>query len=191
MQLPAALDNAQVLEVPADTCLFRQGDPCDHFVVLLEGSTRVFTRGESGKESLLYRLHANDMCVLTASCLIGEQHYSAEAVTETPVRLKRLSKAKFHELLYGSPDFNRFVFHNLSQKLGIFVNRFEQLQTTSIAERLEQFLRANARGGELKMTHQAIADEIGSVREVVSRHLHALADAGHLRLGRGKIILNS
>ena len=187
--LPDTLTQAKSLHRSTNTCVFRQGDPCENFVVLLSGKIKIFTRGENGKESLLYHLTAKDCCPLTSACLLGDQFYTAEAHTVEDTELLTLPKAEFKDAMENNSDFNRFVFSQLSQKFALFVHRFEQCQSKSIDERLYYFLNNHALHQPLQMTQQAIAEEIGSVREVISRKLQYLAKKGAIRLSRGKVEL--
>lgn len=187
MQIPSEISQGKVIHVPAGSSLFKQAAPCENFVLLKRGYVRVFSRAESGKEALLYRLAPNEMCVLSASCLIGDTHYTAEAIAETDIELIVLDKATFKHYLYSHPEFNQYVFHNLSQKFNLFVHRFEQVQGVNVMQRLRDWLANFESGYEVVITHQELAVEIGSAREVISRNLKLLANEGLICLKRGSI----
>lgn len=180
--------SAAPVEVPAGTALFHPGSTCKGYGLLLSGTVRVQITGDSGREIVLYRVRPGETCIQTAVCLLSGDHYSAEGVAETDVAAAVIDPATFEQLLDESPAFRRFVFASFGARLGDMMRLVERVRFVSFERRLAGFLLANADdGGRVALTHQQIATELGTAREVVSRHLKALAETGVVRLGRGQV----
>jgi CRP/FNR family transcriptional regulator len=157
---------------------------------MLEGSIRVQVIGEGGREALLYRVLPGQACVLTTCCILSGNDYPAEAFTESRVRVLVLSKPAFDRALAEAPTFRRFVFDNLGGRIAQLITRMEELAFRPVDRRLADFLLLRSSQAPLKplvATHQEIAAELGTAREVVSRHLKRMEAAGLVKLGRSMI----
>lgn len=188
--LPEALRNDVLsrqtmwLEVPAGTTLFEEQSPCQGFPMVLGGEVRVARGSAQGRSLELYRVGPGELCVVSASCLFGQQLLSAHGQTTAPTRLAVLSPAALDACCAHEP-FRRFVF-------GVFADRLADLMALAEAvafQRLDQRLAAALLGhGEvLHTSHQALADELGTVREMVTRLLRRFERSGWLALGRERI----
>ena len=186
----AVLAGAHRLELPAGQPVFHAGASCANYVLVLAGSIRVQVIGEDGREALLYRVLPGEACVLTTCCILSGDTYPAAAYTESPVTALSLTKAVFDRALEEAPVLRRFVFANLGARMAQVITRMEELAFRPIDRRLVDFLllRLGAEpASPLAVTHQDIAVELGTAREVVSRHLKRLETAGLVRLGRSTI----
>ncbi|MAC47479.1 Crp/Fnr family transcriptional regulator [Oceanospirillum beijerinckii] len=176
--------------LPAQHQVFSQGQVCENYIVVTAGKVKVFARSEDGREIVLYRIQPGEVCVLTTSCLMGNARYSAEGITETEVTAHIISQAEFNKLLASSEEFRQFVFHNFGHRLSDLMLQIEQIAFDSIEKRICQFIcQHKDQNNTLNTTHQAIAEEIGSAREVVSRCLKKLEKQGVVELHRGSIKL--
>lgn len=186
----ALLADLQPMDIEAGRTLFSPGAACTGFAVVLSGCIRVGLNSETGRALVLYRVRADEVCVQTTLCLMGNQDYSAEGVTETPVRLVMIPAARFDSLMAISKIFRTFIFQRFGARLQDISRVLETVAFARIDARLAQVLldRADA-AGRVVATHQALADEVGTAREVVSRQLDALAKAGLVRTGRGEVTL--
>lgn len=190
LPLPTQLDPAapalQFLAVKAGTVLFDEGRPCLAFPLLLSGQVQV-ARGTPGGRSLeLYRLGPGEMCVVSASCLLGAAPLSAHGVALQDTELALIDAAVFEAWTADAP-FRHHVF-------GIFAERMAGLMALAEAvafQRLDQRLAAAllGHGTVLHTTHQALAEELGTVREIVTRLLRRFELAGWVALGRERIEL--
>ena len=188
--LPAAdlaqgLDRrAQVHGVPAGALLFDEGAPCQGFPMVLSGSVRVARGSPTGRRLELYRVGPGELCVVSASCLFGQVALSAHGQAAEPTELVLLDPQGFEAWCAHEP-FRRYVF-------GVFADRLADLMALAEAvafQRLDQRL-AHAllgRGATVHATHQALADELGTVREIVSRLLARFERAGWIRASRERI----
>ncbi len=188
----AAVRNAPVVEIPPRTVVMRPGDACHHVLMVWQGSIRVYLSGENGREVVLYRVHPGEVCVLTVASLLRGMHYPAEAVTEAEVRGLSIPAAGFMRAFSEDPEFRRFVVETLAQRLFETMLCVQELAFMRLDVRLPWFLckRFQELGTDvMEITHQQLAHELGTTREMVSRLLKELERQNHIRLHRGRIEL--
>jgi len=185
---PDILRAIRLITIPAGRPLFRDGEACENYLLILEGSARVQKLSENGQIITLYHLEAGHSCELTASCLLAERSYPAEAIAETDVRAAMLPKIYFHEALSRSPKFRRYVFSSIDKGMHDLVTLVEEISFGQMDRRLARRLLLSAgNGNRLHMTHHTLAEELGTAREVVSRLLKDFEHHGWVRLHRGWI----
>jgi CRP/FNR family transcriptional regulator len=187
--LPASLrakvqEQAQAVTVPAGTVLFDERQPCQGFPFILDGGIRVLKPAANGRELPLYRVLPGESCIITSSCLLGHTDYNARGVTETDTTLVLLPRAIFDDLL-AQPAFRDFVFHLFSERIADLMQLIEEVAFQKLDQRLAGLLLG--KGKLLHATHQQLADELGSVREIVSRLLKGFAEQGLVKLGREQV----
>jgi CRP/FNR family transcriptional regulator, anaerobic regulatory protein len=167
---------------------YRQGASCPSYVMCMEGRTRIFKASESGREILLYRVGPGETCVLTTSCLLAGRSFPAESIAEVPVTLAALPAHAFHELMHLSAPFRQFVLDNYGQLMSSLIMLVDEVAFTSLDLRLARKLIAEAgEDGLVSTTHQQLALDLGSVREVISRYLREWERKGWVRTARGMI----
>ena len=184
-------ERAQLVSLPAGTTVFAPGMPAESFLLVLEGTVRVQQVSAGGREIVLYRVTGGESCIMTTACLLSQDTYNAEGITETPVEAVAVPKSAFDELMARSAEFRRFVFGDYSSRITDLLHVVEEVAFERIDKRLAQKLldRADTEG-RLNATHQDLAVELGTAREVVSRHLKEFQRRGWLALTRGQIGLN-
>lgn len=167
---------------------YRQGWDCPNYVMCIEGGTRTFKTSSSGRELLIYRVTAGSTCVFTTQCLLAGGTFPAESVAECPTRLAALPAATFHALMGESLPFRRFVLDDYSNLLSTMISLVDEMAFASLEQRLAGRLiaEADSQGCVIK-THQQLALDLGSVREVISRYLGEWERAGWIRTSRGRI----
>lgn len=178
--------HTQIIEVPAGTQLFQEGSPCQGFPMVLQGEVRVARGSAQGRSLELYRVGPGEMCVASASCLFGQSVFMVHGVTSQATRLLLVDRSGF-ETWVNDPEFRRFVF-------GIFADRLADLMSLAEAvafQKMDQRLatRLLGHGEVLTVTHQALADELGTVREIITRLLKRFERAGWISLGRERITI--
>ncbi len=179
---------SRIVEAPVGTIGYREADPCNAYVMRLAGRSRVYKLSESGREILLYRVAAGETCVLTTTCLLGRSRYPASTVVEEPIRDVVIPAATFNELMVESDVFRRFVLSNYGDLISDLIVLVDEVAFHGMDARLAKQLLADSDHRNLiEKTHQQLADELGTAREVVSRQLKSLEHQGLLNLGRGKI----
>ena len=190
-ELPAAARERlwarmQSMRVPAGTVLFDDHQACEGFPFVVSGSIRVIKASPSGRELPLYRVAPGETCVISSSCLLGHEDYNARGVAESDTEMVMLPKAVFDELL-GEPAFRGFVFHLFADRIADLMQLIEEVAFHKLDQRLAALLLG--KGRVLHTTHQQLADELGSVREMVSRLLKGFAAQGLVKLGREQVEL--
>ena len=182
------MNNAGKISMPAKATAFHQGDACSNYLLILSGRIKVLTRAENGREIVLYRLGDGDSCVLTTSCLFGNARYPAEGITETEVTALAIVAEKFHDAIQQSKPFREFVFSSFSSHLGSLIALVEEVAFGKLDIRLARHLLKHCTDiTTIETTHQQLATELGSAREVISRQLKDFESRGWLKLHRGSI----
>lgn len=185
--LDRLLEDARIVKLDHDRFVFHAGDLCQAFLILLDGEVRVQLTSASGREVTLYRIGTGGSCILTTSCLLSDEHYPAEAIAESDVEALAIPVSSFQAALESSHWFRRFVFNGFSTRLTSVIRKIEQIAFTAIDARLAAILLELDEKGVDRITHQDIAVELGTAREVVSRHLKRFENEGWVRLGRGQV----
>jgi CRP/FNR family transcriptional regulator, anaerobic regulatory protein len=189
-QLEELLANASSMHVPAGSMIFDENQACQGFPLLLAGSIRVIKASPNGRELQLYRIAPGESCILTSSCLLGRDHYHARGVVDQDAELVLLPASAFHQLVASSEPFRNYVFDLFSDRLTDLMQLISAVAFQKLDQRLAALLASKS--SPIHTTHQALADELGSVREIVSRLLKNFADQGWVRLGREQVeILNA
>ena len=172
---------------PKGTVLFRPGQPCRGFPLLLEGTVRVSQTSPGGREIVLYHVEPGEGCLLSGGCLLGHSDYGASGVAETDVTLLNIAPTLFQQLLLEFEPFRRFVFGMYGERLAQVMQLVEEVAFRRLDARLARLLVQ--RGPVVAATQQRLADELGSVREIVSRLLRQFEQRGWVELGRERITL--
>lgn len=184
--LAAELDSRlQWVRVPAGTLMFDAGSPCAGLPLVLEGSIRVTKRSDGGREIGLYRVIPGELCLISLSCLLGGDDYPATGIAVEPVRLAALPRPQFTRLVEGHAPFREMVFHLYAERLAGLMQLVEEVAFRHLDERLAAWLVEQ--GPHIRLSHQGIAQELGSVREIVSRLLKQFEVQGWVRLDRGHV----
>jgi CRP/FNR family transcriptional regulator len=192
--LPVALreraqSQLQALTVAAGTVLFDEHQSCQGFPFVIDGAIRVTKPAANGRELPLYRVLPGESCIISSSCLLGHVDYNARGIATSDTTLALLPRQLFDELL-TQPVFRDFVFHLFSERLADLMQLVEEVAFRKLDQRLASLLLG--RGRIVRATHQQLADELGSVREMVSRLLKGFAEQGLVQLSREQIeILDS
>ena len=184
-RLEALLAESQLLRAPAGGVLFDANQPCRGFPLVLAGSVRVVKTAPSGREILLYRVEPGQSCILSGGCLLGHSDYAATGIAESGVEILSIAPARFHELMLQFEPFRRYVFGMYGERLSEMMELVEEVAFRRLDARLAQLLIR--RGPRIEETHQRLADELGSVREIVSRLLRGFEGRGLVRLERERI----
>ena len=183
---------ARAVRVPEGTRLFGPGKPAESLMLLTSGTVRVQQLSEAGREIVLYRVHAGESCVLTTACLLAFEDYSAEGIAETDIDAIAISRDDFDVLMSVSKEFRQFVFEAYSKRITDLFLVIEEIAFKRMDIRLAQkLLELKGGKGVLHLTHQQLAVELGTAREVISRQLKEFERRGWVGLGRGVIELHN
>lgn len=188
--LPEGLTGGQLVTLPAGTRVFQAGDACTQFFYLIEGAIRVDLIAKGGRAILLYRFGADETCILTTSCLLSGDQYCAEAHTESEVKAYVVPFASFEAQLNSSEDFRRLVFSSFSERLASMMGKIEEVAFTPIETRLAmRLLEMRPADDTVHVTHDQLAVDLGTAREVVSRKLAQWEKSGLIVRARGTLRL--
>jgi len=182
------LQVSPVKTAPVGTVLFTPGTACRMFPLVLAGVVRVSRMGPKGRELPLYRVHPGESCILTTTCLLGNSSYAATGVVEADLTAVAMSNELFSRLVAEFASFRAFVFHLFTERVTELMQLVEEVAFRKLDERLAALLLK--RGSPVRATHQQLADELGSVREMVSRLLRSFEERGWVRLRREQIDLH-
>lgn len=184
-RLDALLDESIVLNVKPGTVLFDDESPCQAFPLLIDGTIRVSKVGPQGRELQLYRVVPGEACILTTSCLLGKVAYNARGIADTEMTAVALPQPVFQRLLAEHEPFRNYVFGLFAERISELMQLVEAVAFQKLDQRLAALLLG--KGKVIHTTHQALADELGSVREIVSRLLKTFAEQGLVSLAREQI----
>ncbi|MBI3480563.1 MAG: Crp/Fnr family transcriptional regulator [Nitrosomonadales bacterium] len=188
--LPAAdrdelLATASLMHLPAGTVVFDENQSCQGFPLLLSGSIHVIKAAPNGRELQLYSVNPGESCILTSSCLLGRAKYKARGVARQDTELVVLPPSAFKTLIDVHGPFRDYIFSLFSERLTDLMQLVSAVAFQKLDQRLAALLATKPT--PIHTTHQALADELGSVREIISRLLKNFADHGWIRLGREHI----
>jgi CRP/FNR family transcriptional regulator, anaerobic regulatory protein len=188
--IASLMQSSNLVTVAAQQQLFYPGSQCENYLLVLTGMVKVQLLSEKGREVLLYHVQSGDSCVLTTSCLLSGDTYPAEGITETEVMAFSIPAYAFNRSVEQSSFFREFVFKNFAMRLSKIICRMESVTFDTIDQRISKALLASGSDTVVK-THHELAYELGTAREVVSRHLKTFESDGLISLKRGVIEINN
>lgn len=182
------VEASRVVDLPAGAVIFGPGKAPEHLLLLLDGVVRVHQTAESGRDIVLYRVHAGESCVLTTACLLAYEDYAAEGVADTAVRAVAIPRGAFEAMMAESAEFRRFVFAAYSRRITDLFLVIQEIAFARVDVRLaHKLLELADAAGAVRMTHQQLATELGTAREVISRQLNEFQRRGWVEAARGEV----
>lgn len=183
-------EHSEIVSIPEGTVVFGPGKSPENMLFLLDGTVRVQQVSDTGREIVLYRIHAGESCVLTTACLLAFEDYAAEGVAETPVEAAVVPRAVFDDLVARSPSFRSFVFAAFSKRITDLFRMVDEVAFQRVDVRLAHKLLELAEGQtSISTTHQKLSVELGTAREVISRQLQEFQRRGWIEQARGTVTL--
>jgi len=184
------IESATEISLPVGHKLFQSGEGCDDYLMVLSGAMRVCLLSESGREIVLYRVRSGQTCFLTTSCLLTNEVYPAEGNVEETITAVLIPAHLFTHLMSNSVVFRNFVFTACGSRISRLMKLVETIAFERIDLRIARFLITSRQcPGTLKITHQQIASELGTAREVVSRQLKLFEKNGWVELKRNAVVV--
>lgn len=185
--------SALLQQFEAGAVIMDQNQNCSGVIFVLSGIIKILKISDDGREMTLYRIGRGETCVLTVACLLGtgDVPFPVSAYAEQDSSAVLVPVETFRKLFYESPSVQKFIFSSMSAKFYSVLGLLESVTFKRTSDRLMDFLITKTAGGTypLYATHEAIASELGTAREVVSRLLKDLENNGIVKLSRGKILL--
>jgi len=180
----------RITKIPAGTTIFGPDKTPTSLLLLLSGNVRVQQVSDSGREIVLYRVSAEDTCVLSTAFLLAYEDYNAEGIAETELSAVALPREDFDELIASSPEFRSFVFKAYSRRFTDLFQIIDEVAFQRLDIRLAQkILQLAGDRDTVSATHQDLATELGTAREVVSRQLQEFQRREWIALSRGKVAI--
>lgn len=184
-----ALESTTVITLPARKVIFKKGDSCRRFVLILSGSVRVYHTSEAGREIVLYRVKPGEMCILSLVRLLDMSKYAAEAKTESEVRVASIPFQQFHAAMDASAELQTSVMMTMGRRLLEITSLLEDISFERVDTRIARWVldHLDPLQRRVNVTHSRLASELGSTREGVGRTLKRFEQQGWIRLARGAI----
>jgi CRP/FNR family transcriptional regulator, anaerobic regulatory protein len=177
-----------VRRVPAGTIVFRPDEDCPGFVSVRTGQLKVVLSAANGREIVLYRVRPGEICLQTFACLIEGRRYTAQGVAEVESEIELIAPTEFHRRMREDSNFRDQLLQAIATRFNDFERRVEDIALSGLQPRLARaLLRLADIQGEVRATHEELAAEIASAREVVSRQLARFASDGAITATRGLI----
>lgn len=187
-------EQGKVKSFPCGEIITHDGQPVLFIPILLEGILKISRTNENGKDLLLYYVYANQSCAMTFTCCM-EQHPSEVKVTaESDVTVLLIPIGKMDEWMQKFPTWKSFILKTFRERFNELLHTIDQLAFQKLDERLVNFLREKSKATNstiINLSHEEIATEIASSREVISRLLKKLENESKVILYRNQIKLLS
>jgi CRP/FNR family transcriptional regulator len=177
-------------KIPVGRDVFVEGDHVDAIALMISGVVRVYKIGETVREITLYRFGNGQSCILTANAILSQNNFPAVATVEKEAQAVMIPADIFRDWVKRYDLWREFVFDLLSERLSSVMAIVEEVAFRRMDARLSSFLiKQGVRSDIIHITHQEIATELGSSREVISRLLEDFSAAGMINVTRGEIRL--
>lgn len=172
--------------------LYRDGDDCTHLPLVISGELQLTKYGETGRAITLYRVEDGESCILSTLSILNAAAFPAEATSRSSTTLFLVPAEVLRRLIENETNWREFVFSTYHQRLAALIALIEEVVFGKLDVRLAELLLKSADRGEktLGMTHQELAEELGSSREVVSRILKEWERQGIVALRRGFVTIS-
>jgi CRP/FNR family transcriptional regulator len=179
-------EQAFFARIPTGKDVFVEGDRANVIALLISGVVRVYKIGETGREITLYRFGLGESCILTANAILSQQSFPAIATVEQQAEAVMIPAHAFRDWVHRYDLWRGFVFDLLSQRLVSVLEIVDEVTFRRMDTRVASLLLSRSQlQNPIHITHQEIAAELGSSREVISRILEGFASEGLIRLARG------
>ncbi len=166
-----------------------QGDECAHLALVMSGTARIYKLGESGREITLYRIGRGESCILTASCILSQMPFPAFAVCEEPVEAVVIPANQIRQWLAESALWRDYVFGLVAHRMADIISLVEEVVFRRMDQRIAYYLiqHCQQESQRIEITHQLMASDLGTSREVVSRILKDFESKGLIQVARGSV----
>lgn len=177
--------------IPKGEIIFNEGDHCGGVPFVIKGTVRISKIGKSGKEMNIYRVGKGETCILTVTSVLSSSPYPATAIVEDDIETIILPFDQFKQCMAISDDFRQFIYNLIIERFQEVLTLIDEIIFQRTDERIIRFLlkHTSNSGDTIEITHDKIAIELGTAREVVSRFLKEMEREGWIELVRGKVIV--
>ncbi len=179
-------------KVKKGTILHNGSADCTGLLLIKTGQLRAYILSDEGREITIYRLFDRDMCLFSASCILNSIQFEITITAEKDTEFWLIPSELYKNLLTESAPLANYTNELMAARFSDVMWLIEQVLWKSLDKRLAAFLLEEAAiedSNELKITHEIIANHLGSHREVITRMLRYFQSDGIVKLSRGKITL--
>ena len=173
--------------------IIHSGDmECTGLYLVVSGQLRAYILSEEGREISIYRLFPRDICLFSASCIMRSIQFDVTIEAEKDTRFWLIPSDVYKELMEASAPVANFTSEVMAARFSEVMWLIEQIIWKSLDKRLAAFLLEEAvldKTDSLKITHERIANHLGTAREVVTRMLRYFQSEGMVKLARGTITI--
>ena len=191
-QQKMVLDYTAIRTVPAGTVVHNGAVECTGFLLVRSGQLRAYTLSEEGREVTIYRLFDHDCCLFSAACIMSSLQFEVIIETEKDSEIFIIPPSIYQKLMNESLPVSKYTNDLMASRFSEVMWLMEQIMWKSFDKRLAAFLveESSIEGTKLlKITHEKIANHMGTAREVVTRMLRYFQSEGMVKLTRGTIEL--
>lgn len=182
--------NSRILTFKKNELIFSPHNPNDRLLFLIEGQVRVQQVNAAGREIVLFRAIAGENCVMTTAGLLSDEDSAAEGIAETEVQAAAITRDAFDELMAKSAEFRHFVLAAYNKRIRDLFEVVDEVAFGRIDIRLaSRLLKLAGESGRVMATHQDLANELGTAREVISRQLNEFQRKEYVTQSRGQIVI--
>lgn len=183
-------ENSTIRDFAADEMLMRPGQYFKSTMLIVDGAVKLYREGQDGNEFFVYQLGAGDACALSMICATRKEQSQISARATEPTKAILVPIALMDDLITGYKSWYYFVLETYRSRFQELLEVVDSIAFSSMDERLEFYLKNQAKlsiGRDLAITHQQIASDLNSSREVISRLLKKMEQKGLVTLGRNTI----
>ncbi|MFN4122081.1 MAG: Crp/Fnr family transcriptional regulator [Flavobacteriales bacterium] len=181
-----------LIEIEEGDVIIDYGRKIRNMPIILSGTIKVMRQDEEGREILLYYLGSSESCALAYTCCMESRQSEIKAIAEDKVEIISIPQKKLDEWLVKYPSWRTYIFNSFTHRFNEMLKSIDSIAFGKLDERLENYLRNKSKvlgKSSIQLTHNQIAEELGTTRVVVSRLLKKLENDGKLLLYRNEIKL--
>jgi CRP/FNR family transcriptional regulator, anaerobic regulatory protein len=185
-------ENSTIRDFGAEEQLMRTGQYFKSTMLIVEGGVKLYRQGQDGEEFFIYQLGPGDACALSMICATRKEQSQISARAVEPTKALLIPIAMMDELMTGYKSWYYFVLETYRSRFEELLEVIDSIAFKSMDERLEFYLHnqfEQSHSNELTITHQQIASDLNSSREVISRLLKKMEQRGMVKLGRNTIMM--
>ena len=186
------LDNLVFREIEKGTVIHNGSADCTGLLLVQSGQLRAYILSDEGREITIYRLFDRDICLFSASCMLRSAQFDITIEAEKDTGLWVIPAEVYRSIMEQSAPLSNYTNEVMAARFSEVMWLVEQVMWKSMDKRVAAFLVEEAaieKTDRLSITHETIANHLGTHREVVTRMLRYLQDEGMVRLSRGSVEL--
>lgn len=178
---------SEILDLDPGTVILKEHQFIKVIPLVLDGSVKLRRMDPTGREIVFYHIEPGESCILSITSCLNEKESQAEAIIEKKTRILVIEAARIRSWMERFPSWRKFVFKLYYERMAEVMSLLDQVIFKSVDSRLVQYLKEKAIGSEIAITHQQLAGQLGTAREVISRLLKQMEKDQLISMERGKI----